>query len=162
MAFVGTPLLVRRVRTTQSRTENSCSITMKKNSSSPKGSKRPKDPPRAEPESTPIAPSPEEMLLKDIERIRAKEKDGPAKETAQSPFAIMKSVVDTLLLWDFFLVVGLLGWLAVALIPHFASKNEILLDPWLALWQPFIQPVLGVLMLGTVVQGTLSFITSKE
>jgi hypothetical protein len=72
-----------------------------------------------------------------------------------------KSAFDTLLVWNFFLVVILLGWLVVALVPHFAAKNDALLDPWLSLWQPFTQPVLGVLMLSTIVQGMWSFMFSK-
>lgn len=104
------------------------------------------------------AQSPEEMLLEDLKRIRALEKAKGKKKKSFSPLDALKSGVDRLLLFNFFLVLGLLVWLAVALIPHFASKNDVLLDPWLGLWQPFIQPALGVLMLGTIVQGTASFI----
>lgn len=104
------------------------------------------------------------MLLKDLERIRAKRRQSAASEKKEDSTTIgaIKSVVDTVLLVDFFVVIALLGWLAVALIPHFAAKNDVLLDPWLGLWGVFIQPVLGVLMLGTIVQGTLSYINSRE
>lgn len=57
----------------------------------------------------------------------------------------------------FFLV-----WLVVALIPHYASHNDVLLDAWLSIWGVVIQPLLGVLMAGTIVSGTLSYVQSKE
>lgn len=92
--------------------------------------------------------------------MRAKRAAAPA--AAASPLAGVKTVVDTLLIWNFFLIVALLAWLVVALVPHFAAKNDVLLDPWLGLWGPFIQPVLGVLMLGTIVQGTITYLASPS
>lgn len=112
--------------------------------------------------SPPPPVSAEEMLRKDLEVIREKRRNAKPREDKVAPLDAVKSAIDAVLVWNFFLVLGLLGWLVVALIPHFAAKNDVLLDPWLWLWQPFIQPVLGVLMLGTVVQGTISFINSKE
>lgn len=106
--------------------------------------------------------SAQDLLREDVERIRANRKNVPKPEVEVAPIDSLKSAISAILLWDFFLVLGLLGWLGVALVPHFASKNDVLLDPWLALWQPFIQPVLGVLMLGTIVQGTISYINSKD
>ncbi|PXF43800.1 hypothetical protein BWQ96_06421 [Gracilariopsis chorda] len=106
-------------------------------------------------------PAVEDTLLQDIQRMRTKRKGATEAEAKKSSISPLKNAIETILLWDFFLVIALLVWLAVALVPHFASKNDFLLDPWLALWQPFIQPVLGVLMLGTIVQGTLSYISKK-
>lgn len=102
------------------------------------------------------------MLLQDIQRLRTKRAQQAPRESDSSLLDTLKSAVDTLLLADFFLVLALLGWLAVALVPHFLRKNDVLLDPWLALWQPFIQPVLGVLMMGTIAQGTLSYLRSRK
>lgn len=90
---------------------------------------------------------------------RAEDADAPL---AEKGFGMAKTVFDNLLLADFFLVCALLLWLIVALVPHFAWKNEVLLDPWLALWGPFIQPVLGVLMLSTIGQGMLTYMFSKD
>lgn len=63
---------------------------------------------------------------------------------------------------DFFVVCFFLVWLVVALVPHYASHNEVLLDAWLSMWGVVIQPLLGVLMAGTIVSGTLSYVQSKE
>lgn len=107
----------------------------------------------------------DDTLLRDASTFRARR--AAAKASAGGTAGndgnglSVRSVLDTFLIGIFFLVVGLLVWLIVALVPHFASHNEVLLDPWLALWQPFIQPVLGVLMLGTIAQGAIGYFTPK-
>lgn len=111
--------------------------------------------------------TPENMLLADLKQMRSKRTQAKGNSSSvsderDSSGISIKSIIETILLWDFFLVLAFLSWLVVALIPHFVSKNDVLLDPWLALWQPFIQPVLGVLMLGTIVQGTISYISSDK
>lgn len=75
---------------------------------------------------------------------------------------IVRRVVDTILIWDFFLVIILLLCLGIAVVPHFANHDDRLLNLWLSLWQPFIQPVLNVLMLGALAQGALGFIVPKQ
>lgn len=102
--------------------------------------------------------STEEMVRRDMEALRSRER---ATESTKSvtPLESAKQVISTVLLWDFFLVLALLLWLLIALVPHFASKNDFLLDPWLQLWQPFTQPVLGVLMVATIIQGTISYVS---
>jgi hypothetical protein len=110
-----------------------------------------------------------ERLRLDVENFRARKASSRARNDAASSenrggdtMSAAKSAFDTLLVWNFFLVVALLSWLLVALVPHFAAKNDVLLDPWLAIWQPFIQPVLGVLMLSTIGQGMWSYMFTKE
>lgn len=106
-----------------------------------------------------------EALRRDVAAFKARNKsddDDNKFVIVSGTYGLAKKVFDNVLLFDFFLVVGLLGWLLVALIPHFAAKNDVLLDPWLALWQPFTQPVLGVLMLATIGQGMLSYMFSSE
>lgn len=143
---------------------NCCGLVMRKDKPKPSKSdrKRERETESGLPSSQGPLVSAEEMLRKDLQTMRARRKSAPQPKKDESPLANLKSALDTLLLWDFFLVIALLGWLVIALIPHFTSKNDVLLDPWLGLWQPFIQPVLGVLMLGTIVQGTISFINSKN
>ncbi len=103
----------------------------------------------------------DEMVRRDMEMLKQKRKVETQVEDVK-PLQSVRSAIETLLLVDFFLVVALLAWLVVALVPHFAAQNDVLLDPWLALWKPFIQPVLGVLMLGTIVQGTISYVGRDE
>lgn len=104
-----------------------------------------------------------EALRQDVAAFKARNQ--PADDSVpivSDTYRLAKTVFDNLLLADFFLVVGLLGWLVVALVPHYAAQNDALLDPWLALWQPFIQPVLGVLMLATIGQGMLTYMFNSE
>lgn len=102
-----------------------------------------------------------ELLRRDAAAFRARsatESEEPPTNTASKA----KKAIDTILLWDFFLVLGLLAWLIVALVPHFASQDDRMLDAWLALWEPFIQPALGVLMLGTLVQGITGYLRDRQ
>lgn len=100
-----------------------------------------------------------DQLQNDLKSFRSRK---PQSKTVQASedgiYSKVKGVVDTLLLWDFFAIVGLLLWLGAATGLHFGAKNDVLLDPWLALWEPIIQPALGVLMLGAIVQGVSSFL----
>lgn len=151
--------------TTARRGAKICNISMAKKASKPAKPDN-DDQQLKSPNASAGSPGPpvsaEEMLRKDLEVMREKRRNAKPREKKAAPLDFVKSAIDAILLWDFFLVLGLLGWLTVALIPHFAAKNDVLLDPWLALWPVFIQPVLGILMLGTIVQGTMSFINSKE
>lgn len=103
-----------------------------------------------------------DALRRDVAAFKAARAGKEEAPLAEKSLGAAKAVFDNLLLADFFLVCGLLLWLVVALVPHFVAKNEVLLDPWLALWGPFIQPVLGVLMLATIGQGMLTYMFSKE
>lgn len=103
----------------------------------------------------------EEMVRRDMELLKAKS-GANASTTKKTKMESAKEIVTYLLLADVFLVVAMLAWLVIALVPHFTSQNDFLLDPWLKLWQPFTQPVLGALMAGTIVQGTISYITENE
>ena len=110
----------------------------------------------------PAQVSTEEMIRQDLEQLKLKKRDSKETESTGALLETVQGGISSLLLWDFFLIVGLLGWLLVALIPHFAAENDVLLDPWLQIWQPFTQPALGVLMVGTILQGTISFIAKKK
>lgn len=104
-----------------------------------------------------------EALRQDVAAFKARNQlADDSVPIVSDTYRLAKTVFDNLLLADFFLVVGLLGWLVVALVPHFAMKNDALLDPWLGLWQPFIQPVLGVLMLATIGQGMLTYMFNSS
>jgi len=100
----------------------------------------------------------DEMVRRDMETLKAKRAKLPKKEE-NSVMTRAKDAISTVLIVDFFLIVAILVWLAVALVPHFASKNDTLLDPWLQLWGPVFQPLLGILMAATIVQGTISYIS---
>lgn len=104
----------------------------------------------------------DEMLMRDVQRFRQKRDVKEEKVQQAESSASFRSLLETVLIWDFFLILGLLAWLGIALVLRSTADNNTLLDIWLGLWQPFIQPVLGVLMLGAIAQGALSFFNSKK
>jgi hypothetical protein len=110
-----------------------------------------------------------ESLLRDVTAFKARvsrnaedESSGLGAAALSGAYGAAKNVLDTAMVWNFFLIVALLGWLLVSLVPHFVAKNEFLLDPWLQLWVPFIQPVLGAQMAGIVVQGMITYAFSQD
>eukprot|EP00171_Calliarthron_tuberculosum_P000068 IDg68t1 len=96
----------------------------------------------------------EDMVRRNMEILKAKKAQSGVKPAEKTTLDTSKDVISTVLLADIFVVVSLLVWLVVALVPQFASQNDFLLDHWLSLWQPFIDPVLVVLTLGTIVHGS--------
>ncbi|KAJ8906716.1 hypothetical protein NDN08_003205 [Rhodosorus marinus] len=54
----------------------------------------------------------------------------------------VQDFVSTLLLYNFFAVIFFLVWLAIGAGMHFIFGNNTLLDPWLQIWTPLIQPLL--------------------
>lgn len=101
-----------------------------------------------------------EMVRRDLEAMRARPDGGKAQKKGGGALGGVKEVVKTLLVGNFFVVCGILVALVAAVGAHYAGDNT-LLDWWLALWKPLFQPILGVLMLGTIVQGTISYVDSK-
>mmetsp|Transcript_7684 Transcript_7684/g.23252 ORF Transcript_7684/g.23252 Transcript_7684/m.23252 type:complete len:151 (+) Transcript_7684:74-526(+) len=91
-----------------------------------------------------------------VQKERERSERGAVETGAKAAGSGLQNVISTVLLANFFVVITFLVWLAVAVVMQFGFKNSYLLDPWLQLWQPLIQPVLGVLMLGTIVSGTVS------
>ncbi|KAG1668533.1 hypothetical protein FOA52_012127 [Chlamydomonas sp. UWO 241] len=79
----------------------------------------------------------------------------PPKEQEKS----MKDKVDEFLIADFFLVVAILVWLLAGVAQSSMTSGEqtLLLDMWYPLWPLVWQPALGVLMLGALVSGGLSW-----
>lgn len=126
--------------------------------SSPYMSKR-KPRPTPPPSSSSPTPPSTSNLLDDAARFRRKSSSVP---TTSSPLSSLKSVVDAFLLFDFFLILALLVFLGISLVPHYSAHNDVLLDQWLALWQPVIQPLLGILMLATIVQGSISYVQRRD
>eukprot|EP00180_Rhodochaete_pulchella_P000878 Plantae.Rhodophyta-Rhodochaete_pulchella.ctg17096.p1 GENE.Plantae.Rhodophyta-Rhodochaete_pulchella.ctg17096~~Plantae.Rhodophyta-Rhodochaete_pulchella.ctg17096.p1 ORF type:complete len:171 (-),score=26.34 Plantae.Rhodophyta-Rhodochaete_pulchella.ctg17096:226-738(-) len=107
----------------------------------------------------------EDMLARDLARMKNRRKQEKAAETDDDALEVVagkaKGVLDTLLVWNFGLVMLFLGWFIVGLVLHYAARNDTILDPWFALWPNVIQPVLGVLMLATILSGTASSMQQK-
>lgn len=63
-----------------------------------------------------------------------------------------------MLIGDFFFIIFIMFWGIAGLGEKAAIDTTVLIDAWLPLWPSVFQPALGVLMLGTIVQGTIGYI----
>lgn len=64
------------------------------------------------------------------------------------------------LMLDLFFVLFSFGWLAIAVIGH-STNVSLGLNLWYKLWQPVMQPALGILMAGAILSGVASWITKR-
>lgn len=104
----------------------------------------------------------EDSLLRDAQRFRATRKRKEGEKSKASEKKGLQAVIETVLVWDFFAVCVLLAWLAVAVVLHYSSSNDVLLDPWLSIWPNVTQPLLGILMLAAISQGAFSFFSNNN
>ncbi len=64
------------------------------------------------------------------------------------------------LMVNLFFVLFCFGWLAIAVVGR-TSGVPLGLDVWYKLWQPVVQPALGILMTGAIVSGVSSWVAKK-
>ena len=64
------------------------------------------------------------------------------------------------LMANLFFVLFCFSWLAIAVIGR-TSGVPLGLDVWYKLWQPVVQPALGILMTGAIVSGISSWVSKK-
>ena len=64
------------------------------------------------------------------------------------------------LMANLFFVLFCFGWLAIAVVGR-TSGISLGLDVWYKLWQPVVQPALGILMTGAIVSGVSSWVAKK-
>lgn len=129
-------------------------------------------------------PTLEEMIRRDREAIKASvsqgrpliEVDAAANvldEVGESAATVVKRVLGLVVAVDFFVVIFFLGWLGVSIAYQFAFCGGLtkeggpicangLYDSWYALWTPVIQPALGILMAGNIIQGTLNGLSGNK
>jgi len=68
--------------------------------------------------------------------------------------------LNFVLVADVFLVLFSFGWLVIAVIGHEASV-PLGLNLWYKLWQPVFTPSIGILMVGAITSGIISWISRK-
>ncbi|MBW4539866.1 MAG: hypothetical protein KME43_12085 [Myxacorys chilensis ATA2-1-KO14] len=64
------------------------------------------------------------------------------------------------LMLDLFFVLFSFVWLAIAVIGHTANVS-LGLNLWYKLWEPVMQPALGILMAGALVSGISSWVAKR-
>ncbi|NJN87886.1 MAG: hypothetical protein HC881_18300 [Leptolyngbyaceae cyanobacterium SL_7_1] len=68
--------------------------------------------------------------------------------------------LNTALMFNLFFVLLSFFWFAIAVIGR-SFNLSLGLDLWYKLWQPVINPAIGILMLGAIVSGITSWINRK-
>jgi len=104
----------------------------------------------------------EKRLLQDIQRFKAIEqaKTGGVEEK-ETALAKASDVFSTILVVDFFVVMAFLTWFGVGIITKATTKDSQLLDTFYSLWNPVINPALGILMAGTMAGGGVGWLRKK-
>lgn len=70
------------------------------------------------------------------------------------------NLLNIFLVADVFLVLISFGWLVVAVIGHNAGIS-LGLDLWYKLWEPVFTPAIGILMVGALLSGIISWVSRK-
>ncbi len=68
--------------------------------------------------------------------------------------------LNRFLVADVFLVLASFFWFAIALAGH-SLGIPLGLDIWYQLWEPLFTPAIGILMLGAIVSGLISYISKR-
>lgn len=68
--------------------------------------------------------------------------------------------LNQLLVLNLFFVLACFLWFAIALVGR-AIDIPLGFDLWYRLWEPVVQPALGILMAGAIISGISSWITNK-
>jgi hypothetical protein len=68
--------------------------------------------------------------------------------------------LNFVLMLDLFFVLASFGWFAIAILGR-AAKVPLGLDLWLKLWDPVMQPAIGILMAGAILSGLSSWVMKR-
>jgi hypothetical protein len=95
-----------------------------------------------------------EALLADAKRIRAREQDekkerGITDENEISIPQTIRNVLSTIVTVDFFVVCALLLWFLAGIFCSYVVKDDTVQIAFNGIFQPVVQPALGVLMIGS-------------
>lgn len=103
-----------------------------------------------------------EQLLADAKTMRADEKkdaDGKASDEGDEgglkiPDSVIK-VLSTIVTVDFFVVIGLLLWFLAGIFASYVFKDDTIQIAFNSNFEAFVQPALGILMIGAAASGVL-------
>ena len=72
-----------------------------------------------------------------------------------------KSVIEKVLVADFFFILFILAWLVAGLVERSVLESTTLIDSWLPLWTSVFQPALGVFMAGAIVSAVSGYLSKS-
>lgn len=100
---------------------------------------------------------------RDLEkRIENFNRTGNASESGKPEGdGMVKSLVEKVLVADFFFILFILAWLVAGLGEKSLLQSSTLIDSWLPLWPTLFQPALGVFMAGAIVSAASGFLAKN-
>jgi hypothetical protein len=93
------------------------------------------------------------QLLVDVRQMRAEEKNGIQQET-ESNLSIPK-VLSTIVIADFFVVMILFFWFLLGIFSSYVMKDDAIQIAFNGIFQPIVQPALGLLMIASISDAVL-------
>lgn len=90
-----------------------------------------------------------EALLADAKRIRESEASKSTESDEPSIPKAIKSVISTIVTVDFFVVCGLLAWFLAGIFCSYVLKDDAVQIAFNGIFEPVVQPALGILMIGS-------------
>eukprot|EP00741_Cyanophora_paradoxa_P000105 tig00000057_g101.t1 len=101
-----------------------------------------------------------EEMRRDIERM--KRKSAPRDAGAQDEKPKYQELLNNFLAANVFVVAGFAVFFAVAVGLKSSGVTEAPLDFFVKIWDPVIQPVMGIMMGGAIVQGAYGYVQKKK
>mmetsp|Transcript_25985 Transcript_25985/g.29707 ORF Transcript_25985/g.29707 Transcript_25985/m.29707 type:complete len:288 (-) Transcript_25985:233-1096(-) len=90
-----------------------------------------------------------EALLADAKKMRKDEEESGNADEFSIPSAI-RGVISTIVTVDFFVVCALLAWFLAGIFCSYVIKDDTVQIAFNGIFEPVVQPALGVLMIGSV------------
>mmetsp|Transcript_33936 Transcript_33936/g.44772 ORF Transcript_33936/g.44772 Transcript_33936/m.44772 type:complete len:244 (-) Transcript_33936:547-1278(-) len=102
----------------------------------------------------------DEQLLADIAAFK---KAAPVKEEVEEgAMDRAKDIFSTVLVFDFFVVLGLLGWFLIGVVAKYAFGNTEVIGSFRSSFDLVVQPAIGVLMMGTLAGAAMSKLNEED
>jgi len=98
-------------------------------------------------------------LEKRMERYNNRQEEGEEEKPEGDGMA--KSVIEKILVADFFFILFILAWLVAGLVERSVLESTTLIDSWLPLWASVFQPALGVFMAGALVSAVSGYLAKS-
>ncbi|GMI36991.1 hypothetical protein TrCOL_g2525 [Triparma columacea] len=100
------------------------------------------------------APDDLSTLLADAEKFRSKSPKKTGDEAVGDAIGqSIKGVISNIIAADFFLILAFLAWFLAGVVSSTYFKNDAIQLAFNGIFQPVVQPALGILMIGSIAGG---------
>ncbi|GMI06603.1 hypothetical protein TrRE_jg11665, partial [Triparma retinervis] len=115
--------------------------------------------------SSPSTSSPDDLtnLLADAEKFRSKSPKKTGDDAVGDAIGqSLKGLISNIIAADFFLILALLAWFLTGVISSTFFDNDAIQLAFNGIFQPVVQPALGILMIGSVAGGAFGSNPDEE